>query len=138
MSRAWVLSIAMVLKGEAQRLLLPTTPAPSPEACPSFLPLPPPSPGDISHSRLVPGRRGWPLPFLAKWFMEIKRGDWSLFTAPPWAISRGSLERSWADFLRPWEEERFLSLLKVGRAFDHDVDHDFIAHWRKLLWSDYR
>lgn len=40
--------------------------------------------------------------------------------------------------MSPWEEERFLSLLKVGGAFDHDVDRDFIAHWWKLLWSGYR
>ncbi|XP_016070666.1 PREDICTED: histone lysine demethylase PHF8 isoform X1 [Miniopterus natalensis] len=53
---------------------------------------------------------------LLLWFMEIKRRAWSLLTAPPWAISRGSLERSWAHVTRPWEEERFLSLLKVGRG----------------------
>lgn len=43
MRRAWALSIAMVLKGEAQRLLLPTTPSPSPEACPPLPFLPSPS-----------------------------------------------------------------------------------------------
>lgn len=77
MRRTWALSIAMVLKGESQHLLLPPTPAQSPEACPPLpiLPFPSsPSPGDISHSRLVSGRRGWPLPFLAKMVHGNKEG----------------------------------------------------------------
>lgn len=55
---------------------------------PSFLPLPPRSPGDISHLRLVPGRRGWPLPFLAKWFMETERG-----LGPPHCPTMGHFQR---------------------------------------------
>lgn len=100
--------------------------------------LPTLSPVDGSHSRLVSGRRLWPLLPLAKCFMEIKRRAQSLLTAPPWAISRGGLERPRADFTHPWEEEISITSQGGGRTNAHAFDHDFVAHWRKLLWSGYR
>lgn len=56
-----LLGISLVMKWEAQLSTLSTTPALSPEACQPLRILPSPSspsPVDISHSRLLPWRRG--------------------------------------------------------------------------------
>jgi len=71
------------MKWEAQRSTLSAALALSPEAYPSLpILLHPLSPVDVSHSRLIPGRRLWLQPPLAKCFMEIKRRAQSLLTAP--------------------------------------------------------
>ena len=98
------------MKWEAQRSTLSAALALSPEAYPSLpILLHPLSPVDVSHSRLIPGRRLWLQPPLAKCFMEI--GGPRVFLLPHF---QGGLESPWTDFIHLWKEERFLSLFKVG------------------------